>query len=89
MQEAVVDQTEDFVLVRAIAAAGYGSEKPSQACTQAVGPLQGILSVLSEPGLNAQISLGQVLLLASKKQRLKGARVAKGLQCIIDNTGGL
>ena len=87
IQEAVIDQFDDLLLSRACSAATLSSVKQSEAAISAVKDLSTILAVLSEPGLNAQISLGQALALMAAKGRIKGDRATKGLQNIILSQG--
>ena len=83
IQEAVIDQVEELLTSKAAAASGLQNPNPSAAVLEAAKSLCNVLSMLGEPRLNAQASLRQALTAMAAKRRLKGDKIAKGLQQII------
>lgn len=89
VQDAVIDHAEEFILSRAYVAVSLQNSVHWEACIAAVQSLSSILSLVSEPELNAQLSLSQAVAAMRAKGRLKGDKAAKGLQNIIGNAGTL
>ena len=83
IQETVLDQVEEVLTSKAATASGMQSGNPLAAGLEAAKSLCSMLSVLPDPALSAQASLGQAVGAISAKRRLKGDKVAKGLQFII------
>ena len=83
IQEAVMDQVEELLTSKAAAASGLQNANPSAAVQDAAESLCNVLSAIADPALNAQSSLSQSLTAIAAKRRLKGDKIAKGLQNII------
>lgn len=78
-----MDQVEELLTSRAAVVSGLQNVNPSAAILEAAKSLCTTLSALADPALSAQSSLGQALAAISAKRRLKGDKLAKGLQHII------
>lgn len=87
LQEAVIGQVEELILKKA-AACHTLQQDPPPAVLQSARVLSSLLTVISEPGLSAQLNLNRAIALLAAKRRLKADKAAKGLQGIISSQGG-
>lgn len=87
LQEAVIDQIEALILSKAATAASSAAGSPTPVAEEAARSLCCLLAALAESASAARISLCHALGTMATKRRLKGDRVAKGLQNIIQGLG--
>lgn len=84
-----MDQIEELLTSKAATASGLQNAQPSAAVKDAAKSLCNVLSAIADPALNAQSSLSRGLSAIAAKRRMKGDKIAKGLQQVIasDHSG--